>query len=131
MLFFLTNSFLSSSILQITANYILEIALARWENPFKVEFDLECCDEDVFYPNCSVEAFCQTRFDVCLQPFSSSLSNTNCPYGSYYSNHDNSFPDPDNITFTFGVNIEGNVPNPMTFYIPESLTVSFYNILYS
>ena len=102
--------------------------MARWENPFKTEYDLECCDEDVFYPNCSIEAVCQTRFDICLQPFSLSLSNINCPYGRYYTNHDSSFPDPDNITFIFGVNIEGNVPNPIAFYIPESLTVSSNNI---
>ena len=98
------------------------MALDTWENPFHAEFNLECCDLDIFYPHCT--GTCETRFEICLQPFSFSSSNENCPYGKYSTSHDSSIPNSDNITFTFGVDLEGSVPNPMTYYVPADSIVS-------
>ena len=96
-----------------------------WENPFKALAD-RCCDQlDTFPPNCA--GSCETRFEICLQPFSYSPSNRNCPYGRYLVPFDSSIPDSDNIDFAVGVNLEGEVPNPMIYSIPTDLTVRIDN----
>lgn len=99
------------------------MALKKWMNPFRAEFNMECCDRDDFYPNCSEFVQCETRFDICLQSFST--PDLNCPYGRYSTRYDPSFPDSDNINFTVGVNIAGNVPNPMSFNVLEPISVSY------
>ena len=58
-----------------------------------------------------------------MQPFSFSLTSRNCPYGRYATMYDSYWPDPDNITFIPGVNIEGDVPNPMTFNVPTNVSI--------
>ena len=106
---------------QANANYVLEIAFNSWENPLKIDSGGHCCDQgNVFPPHCF--DICETRFEICLQPFSSS-SNRNCPYGRYVIPFDPSIPDPDNFTFTFGGELEGGTPNPMTYTVPTVLSV--------
>jgi hypothetical protein len=100
----------------VDGNYVIEVAFKSWINQFKTYYTGRCCDRNN-EPPCRVEVACDTRFTVCLQPFTFSLSNTNCPYGRYSTNHDPSHSDPDNITFTFGINIGTTVPNPMKFII--------------
>ncbi len=108
---------------QICGNHVLEILLLQWENPFSAEFNMECCDENVFYPNCSF--VCNTRFEVCLQPFSFPPSTRDCTFGSYEIPYEPSFADPNNITFIPGVNVGGNIPNPIQYGILQPVSVSF------
>lgn len=75
---------------------------------------MECCDSNDVFPLCD-NSVCQTRFNFCLQPFSFSSSNKNCPYGYYTSEYDPTINDPDHIIFNLGVTLEGNVPNPLIF----------------
>ena len=91
-----------------------------------------CCDVYAQSPpNCSIND-CDTRFEVCIRLYSSGQSEESCPYGSYLSNYDSTYQNSDNISFTIGVGLAGNVPNPMTFRVQEDiLNVSYTKILNS
>ena len=99
---------------------MIEISLHKWENPFHAEFNQECCDQSVFYPNCS--NICETRFEICLQPLYS--SNNDCPYGFYRSPFDENIPNTDDITFEPGVALKGGVPNPISLSVSDPVSVS-------
>lgn len=111
---------------QVSAYYTFQLALNRWSNPMRWDDGSRCCDDSSPPPNCTNA--CDTRFEICVQPFSYSSSEINCPFGRYDTRHDETFPDPDDISFTFGVTIAGNVPNPMSFIIPDPISVSVCNV---
>lgn len=123
--------------MQISSNnFAVKVALVQWENPQRAltrsTGEVVCCDVYAQSPpNCSIND-CDTRFEVCIRLYSSGQSEESCPYGSYLSNYDSTYQNSDNISFTIGVGLAGNVPNPMTFKVQEDiLNVSYTKILNS
>lgn len=104
-------------------HFTVEVTIYSWINPASGNSGHGCCDNEItFYPQCN--DLCETTLVFCLQPFQSPSSNESCPYGMFRSPYDQLISNPDNITFSVGQSLEGNVPNPMTFYVPDDLSVS-------
>lgn len=113
--------------LQAYSDYTLEVALIQWVNPTRSTYFDNCCDTlSVRPPNCIQDFDCETQFHICPQPFSFSSADSSCPYGQYSTKPDTSLADSDSITFTFGVFISGNIPNPMSFNVQGSISVSCF-----
>ena len=95
----------------------------RWQNPNGVEYNLHCCDSDsLTHPNDLCPYNCHTCIDICLQPDTFANNSRSCPYGRYYTMDDETISNPDDIAFIPGVNIKGDVPNPMTFNVPTNVS---------
>lgn len=105
-----------SLILQTSAEVLVDVALHSWYNPFKIDEYFDCCDGgSSVFPDCT--GTCDTRFEFCLQPSQLSMASTNCALGLYRSPASDFVTDADNQSFIFGLDLEGNVPNPMTFHL--------------
>ena len=107
----------------LESQYLIEVALHSWENPNKGDANQQCCDDnELDFPDC--ERDCDTRFEFCIQPFRLPVTNQNCFFGAYEEGFTETWPDPDNISFVVGQDLESGASNPMTFFVPASEMVS-------
>ena len=102
---------------------MLEVALVQWQT---------CCLESVgVIPDCNSSVSCPDyfRFAICPVPFRYDTSENirgACPFGHYSSVNEKmkNLSSTGNISFTFGDAISPKFPNPASFYIHESISVS-------